>query len=311
MSAEIPIPTVGITPYPDESLAGFLFRLTVAQGYLSTNHMLAPTGDVSPTNRPEPALLANYAKLSGCKISELEPLGWGPPHPHRGSFRGRSLPNAMFRGTREYSRARCACPQCLDESDHHRAWWDIVAISACPAHSARLIDACRRCGMSFSWKRGRDLRACKCGADIRNMAADPLPPDVLAGTALVHGLLGDPRYAAEADTFRALPTMSDLSDGETVEFLWRLGLELIGPRPKIFSVQQPNELAADAHMALLAAQKAVETPGGIEDALDMMVARWSAKRAERAFGRWRSGLADRHGLVVAGIFEKALKINAL
>lgn len=32
------------------------------------------------------------------------------------------------------------CPGCLQESPHHRAWWDITAITECPYHQQRLDD---------------------------------------------------------------------------------------------------------------------------------------------------------------------------
>ncbi|OCP19671.1 MULTISPECIES: TniQ family protein [unclassified Ensifer] len=32
------------------------------------------------------------------------------------------------------------CPGCLQESPHHRAWWDITAITECPYHRHRLDD---------------------------------------------------------------------------------------------------------------------------------------------------------------------------
>ncbi|ANL39535.1 TniQ family protein [Rhizobium phaseoli] len=36
--------------------------------------------------------------------------------------------------------ARRWCPGCLHESAHHRAWWDIVAITECPYHKHALLD---------------------------------------------------------------------------------------------------------------------------------------------------------------------------
>jgi hypothetical protein len=72
-------------------------------------------------------------------------------------------------------------------------------------------------------------------------------PGDIEGAKAVAGLLGDKEFSGEAARARALPPHEGLEDGEVVDFLYRLGLESVGGRKKIFSVEDVGELAWTAH----------------------------------------------------------------
>ncbi len=311
MSLPTPSPAIGITPYTDESLVGFIFRLAKRVGYGTAGGMLAlANARRIPTNRPELSLLEVYSALSKVPVADLEALGWGPPDRKRGIFRGRILQNAMFRGTATYS-TRTICPHCLSEAAYYRAWWDIVPITACPIHNVYLINSCGRCGDDLRWT-GRDIAACKCGAVLQDLQTRPLSVTEIGGSATIQGLLGDSRFEAQAVAVRCQPHLSDMTDGEIVEFLWRLGLELIGPRPKIFSVEHPGNLVLDAHIALKEALGAIHRwPDGFSEAADIMIERWGRLRTISAFRRWRDTLQQGHGQAIVDTITKKLEINAL
>jgi hypothetical protein len=307
MSASRPV--LGVIPIPDETLVSFMFRLAVSQGYPTAQALLRPTGEPRPTNRPNALLLRKYADLAGVAVADIERLGWGPPDPTHGEFRGHRLANAMFGGTFQYGNPRMVCPLCLEEAPYYRAWWDLVPVSVCVTHAVRLIWSCPTCGENLRWN-GRYLTACKCGSDLRASRTSPVDRADLIGTEAIHGLLGDGRFSDEAASVRGMPPFADMSDAEIVDFLWRLGLELLGPRKKAFSVEQPNELAADAHVALTRAVHAMRIwPDGFRQAIDLMLDRWGRTGTKDALRRWREKLDDGHGAVIAEVATKHLGIS--
>ena len=127
------------------------------------------------------------------------------------------------------------------------------------------------------------------------------------GTKVVYGLLGDERFVADGNYARALPPFQDLRDGDIVEFLYRLGLEALGGRPKIFSLEQPGELAYHAHRALTLGLEAAERwPGFFYEILDGMRRRSAStvKAGLRKYvlpiERWLDGLPEDRGGEIRG-----------
>lgn len=119
------------------------------------------------------------------------------------------------------------------------------------------------------------------------------------------GLLGDVRFAEQATKVRGLSALADLDPAETVDFLFRLGLERMGNRAKIFSVENPGEVADKAHIALNRALEALEPwPDAFFGVLADMRSRWgttataSMRLCAGAVERWLDGLPEGHGQVI-------------
>src|SRR5258708_6593346 len=118
---EKPIRTfaVGLDPIADESLISFMFRLAKRRRRLSAWSIARACGFEWWTNRPRPEWLAKLAELSDVKLAKLEALTYGPPEDTRvARFRGRTLHPGVFR--RRGTADRRICPDCLEESHHHR-----------------------------------------------------------------------------------------------------------------------------------------------------------------------------------------------
>lgn len=245
----LPGHSLGVTPYPDESLVGFMFRLARRRRLTSARALMSACGIVNLTNQPSTQQLRALAAITDVDVRQLEAITYGPPNPAVGLFRGIPMPSNMFdcRGTPQ----RRVCPDCLREAAYHRAVWDLTFISVCPVHRKILVDTCRSCGRPLGWA-GADLTRCGYAdsGDLTAALADDVSEEDVRATKAVHGLLRDERFAADADRVRALPPFQDLGDNHIVEFLYRLGLEMVGARPKIFSTEQPGELAWSAHLAL-------------------------------------------------------------
>ena len=115
----------------------------------------------------------------------------------------------------------------------------------------------------------------------------------------------DARFAADAQRVRTLPPFRDLADNHIVEFLYRLGLEAIGARPKIFSTEQAGELAWSAHLALNRGLEVAERwPDSFFEALDNMRRRSastvaaSLRRYVGPIERWLERLSGGMGHVI-------------
>lgn len=75
---------------------------------------------------------------------------------------------------------RRSCPDCLNESHHHRFWWDLAFIAACPRHQRRLVSHCS-CGQPLSWKDGLLARCFVCDhGDVAAVAFEEADSDVVA-----------------------------------------------------------------------------------------------------------------------------------
>jgi hypothetical protein len=292
---------LGIRAKADESLIGFVYRLAVRRNLRTGISVFREAGILNPTNRPREPDLQRLADVALLPVAELASISFGPPDSAlQWLYRGRSLPAAMFKGHMAF---RKICPGCLAESPYHRSIWDLACISACPEHQCMLVNNCPKCGEVIRW-RGVDLTLCGACED-GNLTKAPLrevPATSLAATMGVHGLLDDERYAGDADRLRCRPPFVDMAPEHIVEFLWRLGLGVVGTRPKFFSVEHPGEADLIAHVALQAALDATDNwPDGFYLALEQTRQQWGPSaenvpaRLVSAINRWLSSLPPGSG----------------
>ena len=300
--------SVSARPRPDESLVGYIFRLAHRRRMPSAWTLARSVGFDRFTNRPARGWLEALATSAEVAVNELEAIAYGPPGDAVGWFRGVELPTNLF--DRRGGADRRLCPLCLGEHRHHRAVWDLMCIAACPVHAVRLVDACRTCGQALQWT-GTDLTRCNCTADLTRIAVEHLPETVLRGTRVVHGLLGDGRFAPDAAYARSLAPFQDLEPGSTVEFLFRAGLELVAGRRKVFSSEQPGELAWEAHVALNRGLEVAEGwPGAFLELLELLRVRSgkplaiSLLRSAGAVDRWLAGLPEASGAEIRRTVEE-------
>lgn len=287
---------MGVTPYRDESLVGFLFRLARRRRLPTIRPLMSASGIVNLTTQPNEQQLQALADIASLRVAQLEAITYGPPNPAVGLFRGIPLLSNLFDCRGEAQRR--VCPECLRESAFHRAIWDLGLISVCPVHRKVLVDTCRRCGQPLRWL-GADLTRCGHAddGDLTQVVAEDVSEADVRATRAVYGLLKDERFAADAEGVRALPPFCGLADNYIVEFLYRLGLEALGGRSKVFSAEQVGELAWSAHLALNRGLEIAERwPGGFFDLLDNMRRRSastvaaSLRRYVLPVERWLDGL---------------------
>ncbi|AGB48232.1 hypothetical protein Mesau_06013 [Mesorhizobium australicum WSM2073] len=123
----------GIQPLADEPAHGFFLRLAALNGQVSIRPFAMALGINGRNIKPQ-EMLSFCAELP---IPGLDILRDATPVlGDRGSvyIRGERL-----RVGRDWStRHRRYCAKCLEESSHHRFWFDILAISHCPFHGQEM-----------------------------------------------------------------------------------------------------------------------------------------------------------------------------
>ncbi|WP_043836615.1 hypothetical protein [Muricoccus aerilatus] len=132
----------------------------------------------------------------------------------------------------------------------------------------------------------------------------------------VHGLLGDQRFAAQAEQALSAVPLRDLRPVEAVEFIIRVGLD-IAPgveRKKLFSLEHAMMLDDPPYVALhLGLQAAHQWPETFLHIPEIIQAKRSPSssiahaRWERAVQRWLGGIETGRGIAI----REALETTAL
>ncbi|MDP9009987.1 MAG: TniQ family protein [Pseudomonadota bacterium] len=160
-------------PLSNESLFGFVLRVSEANGYDSPRHPLRLAdifrGQVFsagfPVDRFAQVLGVNGDELSA--IAHRKDQGASRQYKILGHNLGRSLRNAPLR-----LRRPAFCSQCVEEAGYINAFWDLEAAIACPTHRCLVTRHCPICAKPVDWRRPGLLK-CRCGAQLKSK---PLPP---------------------------------------------------------------------------------------------------------------------------------------
>lgn len=191
------------TPVPraDESLMGYVVRLTEENGYdtpswifdLAGLKIEAGGGGWSAFYHPDfdPAPLG---RVIGLERPEFDALRYGI-----GSS-GRSVVFADQPTSVDFIRFSTPklCPSCLREASYYRGSWDLLPFTACAAHGLILIDACSSCGRTISWSR-KKVSVCRCGFDWRTSQPVEASPAGLEVSRQILRLCGLPGGIAEGE----------------------------------------------------------------------------------------------------------------
>lgn len=158
-------------PFPDESLNGFITRLTEVNYYDSPRWILELAGMLRGGNAVNANLPANstadlsgLSRISGIPAEVLRSLTF-----EAGSSSGTFLKinNTNISRFAVHRGRTKICPLCLSEASYSRKVWDISAVTSCPIHSCMLIDKCPGCGRTLRAVR-RSTAECSCGYDLRS-----------------------------------------------------------------------------------------------------------------------------------------------
>ena len=183
----------------------------------------------------QPKAIARIAAITDASVEELEAISYGPYNPIRMRYKGVAIPAAFLWMWRDRRRV---CPDCLRESLYQRAAWDLSFSTWCLKHRRRLISSCPTCERTLTWDCD-DLNGCPCGScDLMSIPTDDEQPDPddLHAIAVALGLLGEERHSHEAARIHALMPLSELQPADALEFVCRLGSDLIHPDYNHFGI---------------------------------------------------------------------------
>lgn len=172
------IRTLLITPKPfeDESLAGYILRLTEANFYEKVSHiyLLSDLWEIvkgrSKNGNLLNPLIDNMERLGGlisCSLDDLVKLTFASNDVNSPFYQysNEPVPRQAIHTTKTK-----ICPECLVEEAYHRKAWDLVPVTACIKHKKILIDRCPKCRKEISWSRTKILE-CSCGQQLSEIPA--------------------------------------------------------------------------------------------------------------------------------------------
>lgn len=185
-------------PYEDESLPGYILRLTDLNDYESTAWILwmahlrefTRRRIVSLCLKPK-ANLTGLAVLSGAREDAIRALQYQPTSIVKSRLMGDydAFGNSLPLYTIRIQNPKL-CPLCLREQPYIRKVWDLGMVTACPIHSCLLLGGCPSCGKPFSWFRKRVCECVRCGLDWRKVEPSTVPAHELAVSWNFHRLCG-------------------------------------------------------------------------------------------------------------------------
>lgn len=179
-------------PEPDESLLGYVLRLTERNCYETPAVILALTcSDKSVLYNCQFVFGAQWdltalSRLTGRAVSTLSALRYASAPSETSVYRYFVFGSPARRYFINVRRPKI-CPGCLRESAYCRKVWELAPVTACPHHRRMLLDVCPGCGGRVSWVRS-SVSACPCGYDWREAFASPVGDSELGVARRVHRL---------------------------------------------------------------------------------------------------------------------------
>lgn len=155
-------------PFYNESLFGYLLRISNNNHYPNTDYILKisgiPSGMILYT--PSTANLDKLSSLTGVNVKTLWSMT--PYHYlHNPEQKQSDFDSYLLRyGINTHSIK--ICPRCFENSIYYRAEWDINILTVCLVHQCLLVNRCTNC-LSKILQRRKLLNYCDCGFDLRKL----------------------------------------------------------------------------------------------------------------------------------------------
>lgn len=162
-------------PYSDESLAGFMIRVTEVNGYESMADILNIAGVSNRWRGGRKLELGRVEKILNFSPGQLHSISCtrSSAHSSTGLPLGRDVSRMHLTGAKPR-----VCPDCVEELGYISVNWDLRFMIACPRHRRSAVFRCLECGKPLSLYRPK-LLECRCGADLRELPTEPVEDHVL------------------------------------------------------------------------------------------------------------------------------------
>lgn len=152
-------------PHNDESLLGYVLRVSEENGYQSPVDIARLAGMGAQHIKSRYLPVRKLALILGLNSQELDRYSY---------LSDPADPTSKFKlkhhdlGARAQQYQLCGnvriCPLCIKEDGFVDAFWDLAISIACPRHSIKALFKCHACNSKIEWARP-GLLSCKCGAD--------------------------------------------------------------------------------------------------------------------------------------------------
>jgi len=138
------------TPFTDESIKGYTFRLLMRNGRENLNELF------SILNLKISVNCFNYDTTEFNRfIKALAPFIWLKPHELKRCFNSKlnKLHYDDFRFIRSFKvQSVKLCPCCIQDDDGYlKASWELANVTHCEKHNCLLVDSCPKCHTKIEW----------------------------------------------------------------------------------------------------------------------------------------------------------------
>lgn len=144
-------------PYPTESLAGYVLRLSEINGYTTPLSLYRLAGMEAKERSWTNFAYAKFAAIANLPVSELMRIGYEYPESDH--------PMAM--ASDKLMTASKVCPACVADKGFIEVHWHLHLMAACPIHRQAAVWRCGNCKKKIPWLR-RGLLTCKCGDTLKD-----------------------------------------------------------------------------------------------------------------------------------------------
>ena len=160
--------------FQDESLLGFLQRLTAHLRLTSPTDLVVAAGHSEKVTRDLP-----YQRQAALDVAEFARLT--PATTHQMIYMTEDGQTLQFSGhpvSDEFilRQQRRVCPDCLKDAPYHRMKWDLAVYAVCEHHHTRMLDTCPSCSKRLTWTTGGPC-SCSCGFNLQNGRMEKLEPE--------------------------------------------------------------------------------------------------------------------------------------
>jgi ribosomal protein L37AE/L43A len=219
-----PIP---VAPQAHESLVSYLMRLTSANHYPVLNSIPGLFGINPSSSGQNVSKLWRLSQLLGNEITDCADRLTEMAHrPASGRADCVYLsPGQTIRVEHLESMANRYCPECVGETGIFLRLWEIRALTACPRHGTRLLNACPVCHKPLRLLRTTVAHCGECGSDLAQGCAAPASENAVSLSRLIAAKADGPCSPWSVHSFaRPIKKMSLVDLLNAVEVLYRFHL---------------------------------------------------------------------------------------
>ncbi|WP_374267466.1 TniQ family protein [Zoogloea sp.] len=183
------------TPAPDrnESLPGYVLRLSEANGYDTPWHLLSFVG-IAPSELKLASFPAEELAALGVPREALSRVAYHreAEGKHQYSLLGHNLGDGLSYTPLRIS-APAICPDCAAEQGFIEAFFDLNIATACPVHRRAVVTHCPSCAEPLSHFRP-GLLTCRCGASLADAPPVEVSDQVVSLMSILRSVLTGEEY---------------------------------------------------------------------------------------------------------------------